>query len=94
MNIIQAIAYFFKAIGEYYSYKAKSFYRNSYLDSNKAQQELIYEIEKLRDTGISADADRADFLRELLKEERRFIKSIESISTQHTSVTTEDTGSD
>jgi len=79
----QAITFLLKALAEYFEYKSKSFFRDSYLKSKKTQLELINEIEKLRDTGTSADADRADFLQQQLLEERAFVKSIEHISTKY-----------
>jgi hypothetical protein len=79
----QALTFLFKALAEYFEYQSKAFYRNSFLDSYKRQDELIAEIERLRQTGLSADADRADFLRTRLQEEREFVESLKHISTKY-----------
>lgn len=59
-----------KSLELYLAFKNKAFYRDLINDHRKREKELKNEIEKLRDTGGSNDALRADLLRDQLLTER------------------------
>ena len=50
--------------------KNKRFYYDLYREQRKREDEILQEIEKLRDSGNSNDADRADLLRKRFTTER------------------------
>ena len=50
--------------------KNKRFYYDLYREQRNREDEILQEIEKLRDSGDSNDADRADLLRKRLTTER------------------------
>lgn len=84
MGIMQILTLLLKALAEFLELKNKAYYRDTYRDSEKRQQELINEIEKNRDIGTNTATQRADLVQSLLIKERDFIKSIEHISTKYT----------
>lgn len=62
-----------KSLELYLAFKNKAFHRDLVNDHRDRERELINEIEKLRSSGSSNDADCADLLRDqLLKEKEQF----------------------
>ena len=66
----------FKSLELFLSLKNKKFYYDLYWQHKETEQELIYQIEELRESGDSNDADRADLLRKQLKYEREQFEHI------------------
>ena len=60
-----------KSIELYLQLKNKKFYYDLYKDFDDKEDAITQRIEKLRDSGDSNDADRADLLRERLRAERK-----------------------
>ena len=58
-----------KSVELFLTLKNKKFYYDLHKEHRKTEDELIKEIEKLRDTGDSNDASRADLLRKRLRME-------------------------
>tara|TARA_R110000744_G_scaffold92056_2_gene178484 strand:- start:2906 stop:3160 length:255 start_codon:yes stop_codon:yes gene_type:complete len=56
--------------------KNKRFYYDLYREQRKREDEILQEIEKLRDSGNSNDADRADLLRKRFTTEREQFEHI------------------
>jgi hypothetical protein len=56
--------------------KNKRFYYDLYREQRNREDEILQEIEKLRDSGSSNDADRADLLRKRLTTEREQFEHI------------------
>ena len=56
--------------------KNKRFYYDLYREQTNREDEILQEIEKLRDSGSSNDADRADLLRKRLATEREQFEHI------------------
>ena len=75
-GIIALVKAFFDALTAYLVLKTKSFYYDAILQSRARQRSIIDNIEKLRATGKSGDADQADLLRAQLKTEQQFEKLI------------------
>ena len=71
-----------KAIELYLQLKNKKFYYDLHKEQNDREYELTKAIEKLRDTGNSNDADRADLLREQLYTERKRFKHLSAFYTK------------
>ena len=67
-----------KSLELFLNLKNKRFYYDLYREQRKREDEILQEIEKLRDSGDSNDADRADLLRKRLSTER---EQFEHIST-------------
>ena len=67
-----------KSIELFLALKNKKFYYDLHQDFRDREDAITQEIEKLRDSGNSADADRADLLRNRLAAER---KRFEHLST-------------
>ena len=67
-----------KSIELYLQLKNKKFYYDLHKDFRDREDAITQEIEKLRDSGDSNDADRADLLRNRLAAER---KRFEHLST-------------
>ena len=61
----------FKSLELFLSLKNKKFYYDLYWQHKETEQELIYQIEELRESG-----DRADLLRKQLKYEREQFEHI------------------
>jgi len=56
--------------------KNKRFYYDLHREQRNREDEILQEIEKLRDSGSSNDADRADLLRKRLTTEREQFEHI------------------
>ena len=67
-----------KSLELFLNIKNNKFYYDLQKEHNDREDKLINEIEKLRQTGTSWDADRADLLRQRLDSER---KQFEHLST-------------
>ena len=65
-----------KSVELFLTLKNKKFYYDLHKEHRRAEDELIKEIEKLRDSGSSNDADRADLLRKRLTTEREQFEHI------------------
>lgn len=76
MDIIGLIKNALLALSNYLEFKSRAFFYDIHEKSKKRQQELIDEIEKLRNRPNSDDQHRADLLRAMLQEERNWIKNI------------------
>ena len=76
MDIIGLIKNALLALSKYLEFKSRAFFYDILEKSKKRQQELIDEIEKLRNRPNSDDQHRADLLRAMLQEERNWIKNI------------------
>ena len=59
-----------KSLELFLNLKNKRFYYDLYREQRNREDEILQEIEKLRDSGDSNDADRADLLRKRLTTER------------------------
>ena len=59
-----------KSLELFLNLKNKRFYYDLYREQRNREDEILQEIEKLRDSGSSNDADRADLLRKRLTSER------------------------
>ena len=77
-----------KSIELFLALKNKKFYYDLHQDFRDREDAITQEIEKLRDSGNSADADRADLLRNRLAAERQRLdserKQFEHLSTFYT----------
>jgi|TARA_Y100000004_G_C8819014_1_gene371057 hypothetical protein len=71
-----------KSLELFLSLKNKKFYYDLHKEHNDREHELTKTIEKLRDTGDSNDADRADLLREQLYTERKRFKHLSAFYTK------------
>ena len=71
-----------KSLELFLSLKNKKFYYDLHKEQNDREYELTKAIEKLRDTGNSNDADRADLLREQLYTERKRFKHLSAFYTK------------
>jgi hypothetical protein len=71
-----------KSLELFLSLKNKKFYYDLHKDHNDREYEITKAIEKLRDTGNSNDADRADLLREQLYTERKRFKHLSAFYTK------------
>ena len=65
-----------KSLELFLNLKNKRFYYDLYREQRKREDEILQEIEKLRDSGDSNDADRADLLRKRLTTEREQFEHI------------------
>ena len=59
-----------KSLELFLNLKNKRFYYDLYREQRYREDEILQEIEKLRDSGVSNDSDRADLLRKRLTTER------------------------
>ena len=75
LSLIKSIL---KSLELFLNIKNNKFYYDLHIEHNEREDKLIDEIEKLRQTGTSWDADRADLLRQRLDSER---KQFEHLST-------------
>lgn len=73
MSLIKSVL---KSLELYLTLKNKKFYYDLHKEHKKTEAELINEIEKLRSTGSSNDADRADILRRQLENEYQEFKHL------------------
>tara|TARA_R100001460_G_scaffold104207_1_gene149769 strand:+ start:695 stop:946 length:252 start_codon:yes stop_codon:yes gene_type:complete len=73
MSLIKSVL---KSLELYLTLKNKKFYYDLHRQHKKTEAELINEIEKLRSTGSSNDADRADILRRQLENEYQEFKHL------------------
>ena len=65
-----------KSLELWLSLKNKKFYYDLYTEHNERQDEIIYQIEELRQSGDSGGADYADILRKRLNFERKQFEHI------------------
>lgn len=65
-----------KSLELFLNIKNNKFYYDLQKEHNDREDKLINEIEKLRQTGTSWDADRADLLRQRLNSERKQFKHL------------------
>jgi len=65
-----------KSLELFLNLKNKRFYYDLYREHRHREDEILQEIEKLRDSGSSNDADRADLLRKRLATEREQFEHI------------------
>tara|TARA_R110000744_G_scaffold344598_1_gene450017 strand:+ start:143 stop:397 length:255 start_codon:yes stop_codon:yes gene_type:complete len=71
-----------KSIELYLQLKNKKFYYDLYRDFNDKEDAITQRIEKLRDSGDSNDADRADLLRDRLAAERKRFEHLSAFYTK------------
>lgn len=79
MNIFTSITALIKLITVYFELKNRSFYYDILERSKKHQQQIINEIETLRKSGNSGDADAADLLRNKLIQEQKYSKHLSAV---------------
>ena len=65
-----------KSLELFLNIKNNKFYYDLHKEHQKTEDEIINEIEKLRQTGTNHDADRADLLRQRLTDEREQFKHL------------------
>ena len=65
-----------KSVELFLSLKNKKFYYDLYIEHREREDELVWQIEELRESGNSNDADRADLLRQRLDSERKQFKHL------------------
>ena len=65
-----------KSLELFLNLKNKRFYYDLYREQRYREDEILQEIEKLRDSGLSNDSDRADLLRKRLTTEREQFEHI------------------
>ena len=65
-----------KSLELFLNLKNKRFYYDLYREQRYREDEILQEIEKLRDSGVSNDSDRADLLRKRLPTEREQFEHI------------------
>ena len=65
-----------KSLELFLNIKNNKFYYDLQKEHNDREDKLINEIEKLRQTGTSWDADRTDLLRQRLNSERKQFKHL------------------
>ena len=73
LSIIKSVL---KSLELFLNIKNNKFYYDIHREHNEREDKLINEIEKLRQTGTSWDADRADILRQRLDSERKQFKHL------------------
>ena len=71
-----------KSIELYLQLKNKKFYYDLHKDFRDREDAITQEIEKLRDSGDSNAADRADLLRKRLRAERERFEHLSAFYTQ------------
>ena len=71
-----------KSIELYLQLKNKKFYYDLHKDFNDKEDAITQRIEKLRDSGDSNDADRADLLRDRLRAERQRFEHLSAFYTK------------
>jgi len=70
-QVVSLIKSLIKSLELFLTLKNKKFYYDLHREHRNTEAQLINEIEKLRSTGNSNDADRADILRRQLDYETR-----------------------
>ena len=70
-QVLSLIKSLIKSLELFLTLKNKKFYYDLHREHRNTEDKLINEIEKLRSTGLSSDADRADILRKRLDYETR-----------------------
>ena len=73
LSIIKSVL---KSLELFLNIKNNKFYYDIHREHNEREDKLINEIEKLRQSGTSGDADRADLLRQRLDSERKQFKHL------------------
>jgi hypothetical protein len=73
LSIIKSVL---KSLELFLNIKNNKFYYDIHREHNEREDKLINEIEKLRQSGASGDADRADLLRQRLDSERKQFKHL------------------
>ena len=71
-----------KSIELYLQLKNRKFYYDLHKDFRDREDAITQRIEKLRDSGDSNDADRADLLRERLRAERQRFEHLSAFYTK------------
>ena len=71
-----------KSIELYLQLKNKKFYYDLHKDFSDKEDAITQRIEKLRDSGDSNDADRADLLRDRLAAERKRFEHLSAFYTK------------
>ena len=74
--MFQLVKSLIKSLELFLNLKNKRFYYDLYREQRNREDEILQEIEKLRDSGSSNDADRADLLRKRLTTEREQFEHI------------------
>ena len=73
-----------KSLELFLALKNKQFYYDLQLQHRKTEDEIIKQIEDLRQSGASNDADRADLLRQRLVSERSRFKYLSTLYSKTT----------
>jgi hypothetical protein len=81
-TMFSSIKSIIKSIELYLQLKNKKFYYDLYRDFGDKEDAITQRIEKLRDSGDSNDADRADLLRERLRAERKRFEHLSAFYTK------------
>ena len=79
LTIIKSVL---KSLELFLTLKNKKFYYDLHKEHNDRQDAITQAIEKLRDSGNSNDADRADLLRDRLAAERERFEHISAFYTE------------
>ena len=74
-----------KSLELYLNLKNKKFYYDLHKQHRDREESIMERIEKLRDSGDSNDADRADILRKQLAAERKRFEHLSAFYTQNKS---------
>ena len=72
----------FKSLQLFLTLKNKKFYYDLHRDFRDMEDAITQRIEGLRETGTSADADRADLLRKRLRSERERFEHLSAFYTK------------
>ena len=81
-TMFSSIKSIIKSIELYLQLKNKKFYYDLHEDFSDKEDAITQRIEKLRDSGDSADADRADLLRDRLAAERKRFEHLSAFYTK------------
>lgn len=79
MDLVGLIKNALKALACYYELKNKAFYYDIVSKSKSYQQQLINEIEQLRNIGTPGSNERADILRAELSKERKTLEHLSAV---------------
>ena len=77
--MISLLKAFLEAVTQYLQLRNRTFYYDIQEKSKSKQQQYANEIEQLRKSGTSGDADRADLVRNQLIEERRYAQHLSTV---------------
>jgi hypothetical protein len=81
MDLIGLLKNVLLALTSYLELKSKTFYYDIQTKSKTKQTEIINEIEKLRNSKLDSDHDRADILRRELAKEKEFAEHLSTVYT-------------